>query len=353
LTYNREAFEGREALKDNDTIDGIQVLRAVAAIMVVSYHAKLSCPGSDGWPSFGNAGVDIFFVISGFIMAYTTPVEAGVTPISGAWFFLRKRIARIVPMYWLALVWTNRNAVPDLGLLKDFFFIPRWSITYPTFIYPSALQGWTLNYEMFFYALFAIAILFKHWRTGVLVVALSIIPFASKLMIGGTVDVAGQFYSSDIIFEFGFGVILHLLISRLGFPAWPKLSFVALMMIGFALLVAGNAHEPRSLFQGLPAVLILWAAIPACRGWLRFKTLALLGNASYAMYLFHWSAFGLTKPFANRFPEYINTRVALCIFAGIFCGVLIHLIVERALLSVAKQALKLNRQVKLVPSISG
>jgi exopolysaccharide production protein ExoZ len=336
-------------VKHKNTIDGIQVLRAVAALMVVVLHAKLSTPGSDNWPAFGGAGVDIFFVISGFVMAYTTPQLSGCAP-SDAWLFLRKRIARIVPLYWLALLWTTRRDMPDLNLLKDCLFLPHWNAQFPESINPIVVQGWTLNYEMSFYGLFGLAMLFASWRNALLIGALMILPFAARLMIGRGADVVGRFYSNDIVLEFGFGVLLHFTIAKWDFPAWPRVVYIALMLVGFAWLIVGNGREPRSIIQGLPAVLIVWSGIPACTGWLRFRVLALLGSASYAIYLFHWASFGAIKPIAVRFPGYINALVISYVIVATICGVLIHLLIEKRLSALAKGLLGLNRRVKLIPA---
>ena len=117
--------------------------------MVVVHHATHSVPGAH-WMPFGGAGVDIFFVISGYVMAHTTQnLPSGQDSASR---FIRKRIARIVPLYWLAILWVTRRTPPDLNLLRDFFFIPHYNAQYPTLINPILVQGWTLNYEMLFYA---------------------------------------------------------------------------------------------------------------------------------------------------------------------------------------------------------
>jgi exopolysaccharide production protein ExoZ len=129
--------------------------------------------------SWGASGVDIFFVISGFVMAHTTRDSTDAVT------FFRKRIARIVPLYWIALLWTARHALPspDADLLKDFFFVPHWSTEFPNSVNPILRQGFTLNYEMFFYALFALAMIFGRKRVVVLLCALFCVP-SSHLCLG-------------------------------------------------------------------------------------------------------------------------------------------------------------------------
>ena len=151
----------------------IQALRAVAALLVVFVHidrlAELAGFRS-GTTAFGNTGVDLFFVISGFIMVVTVTER----PQSPSQFF-RHRVARIVPLYWLVTlaVFTLALVAPVLlqstkanpaELLKSLAFIP-----YPRSdgqMHPLVFVGWTLNYEMMFYALFAVGMLFARKATG-------------------------------------------------------------------------------------------------------------------------------------------------------------------------------------------
>ena len=146
-------------------IRNLQALRAVAAYMVVLYHflgqqvSQLYPPAK--FLSFGAAGVDIFFVVSGFIMVVTT-MKRDMAPGE----FLLHRIARIVPVYWVvtillfAIVMYGFKPVgimrmqPD-WLAKSLLFIP---FDRDGRVEPIISVGWTLNYEMFFYLLFALSL---------------------------------------------------------------------------------------------------------------------------------------------------------------------------------------------------
>jgi exopolysaccharide production protein ExoZ len=315
------------------TIDGLQVLRGVAASLVVLHHARLSVPGSDYWPSWGSSGVDIFFVISGFVMALTTqqtPTGSTKERFLNASLFFRKRVARIVPLYWLAILWTTRRDLPDLNLIKDFLFIPHWNEQFLNWIAPIVQQGWTLNLEMFFYALFAVSMLFGSLRLVVLITTLLAIPPLANFLIGSGADVAGNFYSNDIIYEFGFGVLLQRTFTKWSLPNWNRFVFISLMLLGLALLAWGYERWPRSVYQGLPALLIVWASFRACEGWLRWRLLALLGDASYAIYLFHWASFGAMKPIvAIVGPSHTNVLMVLHILTAVIFGVAIHLLIEK------------------------
>lgn len=137
-------------------LDSLQVLRAVAALAVVFFHTGYT-PGS--LAPAGSFGVDIFFVISGFIMAMICGSESA--------YFFRKRLVRIIPLYWTLTLLTFtillKNPRVDTALsrgttilLKSLFFIPYTRSDGSLF--PVLVVGWTLNYELCFYLLIAVAL---------------------------------------------------------------------------------------------------------------------------------------------------------------------------------------------------
>ena len=133
-------------------------------MMVVWGHSVFIIPDIAerlGEPYFGASGVDLFFVISGFIMVVTTS-RTEFTPQK---FFLLRSI-RVVPLYWLAtLAWIaykvfehSFQGVYPAAIAKSLLFIPYSSPGFPRGVWPILANGWTLNYEMFFYALFALSL---------------------------------------------------------------------------------------------------------------------------------------------------------------------------------------------------
>ena len=160
------------------SLQGLQVLRAVAALGVVFHHLPIFLEGKLGLTGvvppllLGAAGVDLFFVISGFIMVYSSEPLFG-RPHAPRVFLLR-RLSRIVPLYWAATsfllgylllvgVAFVRVNLPWDVILTSYAFIP-----FPRrdgLMMPVLNVGWTLNYEMFFYLVFAAAILLpRAWR---------------------------------------------------------------------------------------------------------------------------------------------------------------------------------------------
>jgi exopolysaccharide production protein ExoZ len=155
----------------------IQHLRAVAALGVVFYHASSQVTGGHSdYVRMGAAGVDLFFIISGFIM-WVTAIARDEPPGR----FALKRLIRIVPLYWLitTAVLLLVLAKPDLmrsaslnltHIASSYGFIawphPRSAHRF----WPLVIPGWTLNYEMLFYAIVAIA-LFLPRRARLLTIA--------------------------------------------------------------------------------------------------------------------------------------------------------------------------------------
>ena len=185
-------------------------------MMVVWYHSVGQVDGTLTFIRYyhwGTHGVDLFFVISGFIMLVTT-WDKPIGPVE----FMRHRMRRIVPLYWLAtLVMVGLATVaPALfkslkwdvpALLKSLFFIPYDNLSVPGTTSPLLIPGWTLNYEMFFYALFALSLLASRaWRLPLVIGALSIL-VAAGLVFHPT-NIQADFYTNPMMLEFCAGMIL-------------------------------------------------------------------------------------------------------------------------------------------------
>ena len=283
------------------TISSVQVLRAIAALSVVACHYGLFYSQSLGNPkaltalAFGEAGVDLFFVISGFIMVYASQTLYG-QPGAPMTFFTR-RVIRIVPLYWLATTayLLLAIALPDFekGRGADFVIASYLFIPFPRpdgSMQPLVGQGWTLNYEMLFYAIFAIAV-FAPRRiavigaslvVGAIGIAGALVPFTNPIL---------DFWTNPIIIEFAFGMLIGLAyLEGFRLPGWLGWS---LLLGGLALFLA--SIQMRDLFGGrlLPWGLPAAAAIAgATLGGVTlsgtiWSGFVLIGEASYALYLTH------------------------------------------------------------------
>lgn len=278
----------------------LQCLRAIAALMVVMDHAIHQSPGFvAAWPlptGAWQAGVDLFFVISGFVMVYVTNERE-----RSARQFLAMRAARIIPVYWFYTLGSAAMLLiaPQLYRSNDFsvkhlvlslFFIPH--ITAESGWSPVVKQGWTLNYEVFFYVLFAIAmaISVRH-RTALSVGTLVAFSVAGHLMKLGHFPLGALgFYFQDIILEFAFGMLIATAFLRGKLEHIKAPVAAALVVLGFVTMFALPSDDltKRAVFFGLPAALIVIGALAfEAQVPLKLRFLQSVGDASYSIYLAH------------------------------------------------------------------
>ncbi|AWA39898.1 acyltransferase [Pseudomonas fluorescens] len=271
----------------------VQALRALAAWAVVCHHFmqiffdfEARGPIGQLFIDKGAVGVDIFFVISGLVIFLSTEGKA-LPPAR----FLLYRLFRIVPAYWLytvlmaVLVVFARPLLPDQTvdwshLLLSLLFIPTENPG-GYGIYPTLNVGWTLNYEMLFYVLFAWALLFR-LQVRLLVVAALLFAVCQAWTGFGWVS---QFYRSDIVYEFLLGIGIGMLYRRgwIGPALW-----LPLLGIGAALVAIYHLPpEPRLLNWGVPSAVLVMASMALERHVERNRLLKLLGDCSYSVYLMH------------------------------------------------------------------
>lgn len=326
---------------------GIQVLRALAALMVAVHHVQSDAAflagraGTAFSPSDilpWNAGVDLFFVISGFIMVHASSGLFGQA--GGARLFFARRIARIVPLYWatttlfLLVMFASpallNSGAPSAGqILASYLFWPLADAAGA--VQPVYSLGWTLNYEMLFYALFGAALLLP---------ARLVVP-ATGLALFGLVATQAMtplplpfgFWAQPIVLEFAGGMAIALLRNH-GLRLEGRLRWL-MVAAGVAILVAAAGSEWAltpwgSLAYRGPAALLLVTAAACGRGQSAPSALvrqfARLGDASYALYLVH--------PFAMRGARQIFLRLApgattLFIAAALIAAVIAALAVYR------------------------
>lgn len=300
----RSPASGRRAM-----IVNLQILRALAAYLVFLTHfgpyAGSILPRPDCL-TFGAAGVDVFFVLSGFIMFVSTRGRG-----EGAGSFLLRRVARVVPVYWLvtgvvalvALTGLKPIGIMELRpeyLLQSLLFLP---FSRGGYIEPLISVGWTLNYEMFFYVVFAGLLLVPSLARRALAAAAIFLGLALL----GLLPLPGiyfAFYTKPIILEFAAGIGLGYAYLRPTPPApgapVRRIAASAVAVAGLLILASqlaavsgGFALEPtgfvRPLVWGSAATLIVGAMLLLERHGvtLRARWLLAQGNASYSFYLVH------------------------------------------------------------------
>ena len=337
---------------------GIQYLRAIAALMVVFHHSR-NFFGSYGHEltNVGTAGVDIFFVISGFVMAHSTQnFDINGRFALQASQFLQNRIVRIVPLYWLALLWAARdeiiNGAITLGLVGDFFFIPRFRPPGYVHIWPILVPGWTLNYEMFFYVLFGAAMLTGKARYVVL--SMTLLTLATLGLFIHSDNALVRFYTSPLPLEFLFGILLYKVRGYYTGLITRNMAIMVLI-IGFVLLAMKIPSPGRFLTYGIPAVFIVGSAIIVFEN-KRLPLLHLLGDASYSIYITHLFALEFAVYLARLLklsdPTPMNMVLAfgMQMIIATIVGVIIHKIVEKPLTAFLRGKMK-KRRAK-VPALS-
>lgn len=276
----------------------IQFLRGVAATMVVFHHALGQFAGIHNLlpTEEGAMGVDLFFVISGFVMTYTT-ARAGYS----AGDFLKRRAVRIVPLYWvmtalvavllfLAAELVNNSRFTLDSFLQSLFFIPHENPGMPGSITPMLKLGWTLNFEVFIYLVFAALIWMRPaQRTLALALAFLALVWFAQALHPRWAPVA--FWADTILFEFVFGCCIAVLFLNGAFVrvprwAWLCILIAALIVMGFV----GFRAPPgpwRFLSYGAPTAFILMAVVAleqqSASAW-RNGPLRFIGDASYSIH---------------------------------------------------------------------
>lgn len=354
--------------KQSNLLHSIQVLRGVAALMVVISHIgaverKYGFSGQNllARADIGQAGADLFFLISGFIMVVTMARRFGNPSEIGP--FLIRRFMRIYPIYWVFVLviclaqavrpeWVNSSYPGETRYLTSFLLLPAPGV-------PVMMVAWTLEYEVAFYLIFAV-LMFLPFRW--------LLPLLSLFF--GLLVLFGEFVFTDgfwpgwamrpILLEFLLGAALgHLhLQKRWGF-GW-LLTFTGIVL--WVIATMGPASQPirgfgdafleRPISFGIPAGLLLYGLVSLEKKiGVKFPMfLQRLGDSSYSLYLSHvlvisvggrlWLAGGF-----NQWP--INfLLITVVLILALLVGWLIHVLIEKPLISfLQKRWLKDTRKV--------
>ncbi len=270
-------------------IANIQSLRGGAAFAVFLFHLipvfhylGIQSVLLDAVLSWGYLGVDVFFVISGWVMARS--VSMSQPAFSAAKRFATKRLLRIYLGYWPMLllmvgyfVLFEPHRLADFGLWENAFILTERQ---PDLMIPPA---WSLAYELYFYGLMTcVVFVTPKWRLFCVGLMMASVLLANAFDFDA-------FFLSPFLLEFGMGYLLFVWGHRMGFKLTAVvfvLSVVALGLWGFQ--VTGL---PRSITAGAFAVALMQLLILAEQsGHKTFKWLQKIGDASYSLYLFHMIA---------------------------------------------------------------
>jgi len=365
----------------NQTFKTLQAGRGFAALLVVLVHLSVALFsrffGHKFWQgfAFGHAGVEYFFVISGFIIAYLHWQDvkwpghqlAGKDRLPR---FLRKRFVRIYPIYWLVLLFllpiylTGPHFVAFhgsrlLSVLDDIALLPTSHL-------PDVAVAWTLKHEILFYAVFAVMIF--HRRAGFFLAAVAALGSLAVLIVGSirpALIFDGEVLSHEnwslpfqstpfilfsplhLLFVFGAAIVWAVKRGRIPYPA-------LLAVLGVALFLGTGAYECfiggarfemlRSQCYGIGAAVAMAGFIELERSQsLRVpQFLCLLGDASYSLYLTHFAVLSVLAKFAANYQQKlasrgINVPDAVFFYAmvslAVAFGILFHVCLEKPLLN--------------------
>lgn len=294
-------------------------MRGIAAVLVVMAHSialAVSGQAAEGWAvvdhlgnfeDFGAIGVDLFFVISGFVVAYSV---ASVTGRRNAVLFLAKRWARIAPPYWtvgfamvaLSLLGLLRTVHIDAASVFNLIMFVPWADT-STYTIPPLYVGWTLSFEFSFYLLVAVIVAFGLAQRMELLALALVVMVGQGLVIPTDVFIL-RWFSNPILLEFALGISAYLLWSSRWIHSHRRLcissgllgvgALAVQLVVGYGgiwdmgAVLDGSLSLSRVIMWGIPSFLIFVAVLPLRLG-VSFAGagLARLGDSSFSGYLVH------------------------------------------------------------------
>ena len=353
--------QSAEARTSSKIIYSLQHLRGIAASLVLLRHASVYAANAKGDPfGVGQVGVDLFFVISGIVIY--------ITGRKLSWHvFIRRRIARIVPLYWLATaaavsatVFSAHSSYWLSNMVLSFLFIPAHESA--TTIWPPVMAGWTLNFEMYFYVVCTLVLLLSPRRWFVYVVTAVILvgvvvgaPFVWNA--GASVRPGALILLLPISIEFLFGLwIARLWIDGYRSPLWCNILLVAFSVLWLSQFPDSHPYQVmRPLRWGIPAAVVVWAMLASENkiNFSKWRPGLLLGDSSYALYLVHpivlSAEFALLRHIHVRLPALME--IALAYVSCVVVGIIVHKAIELRMVRFASELLGLSPKSTSIASL--
>ncbi|HVZ09971.1 acyltransferase family protein [Rhodopila sp.] len=340
----------------------VEAYRGIAATAVILYHTarhfdkNYDTPRLESVFQFGHAGVDLFFVISGFIILFVHFDDIGQP--GRVRHYLGRRLTRLLPAYWVAVALTI--AVSQLsGHVTDWSDVAWAALPVPTFSEPVLDVAWTLQYEFVFYAAFAVLIIN---RTAGLILMVAWLAGVALAAATGWHPGLPPTYLGIFNIEFFAGMAVAYRLRRGSLPQYR-----VVLGIGIVLFVAAAVAEDLGwmdgytpfarLAYGLPSVLILLGGVEASRrSNIRIpRLLRTLGTASYSLYLFHFLLIGLLWKFwLAAGLGATSPAIGVAVFAALAIagGIVLSRLVEYPLMRLMREPLgwwKLRSAARVAP----
>ncbi|WP_158537343.1 acyltransferase family protein [Humitalea rosea] len=344
-----------------DKINWIQWLRAIAAIEVILWHSDLvtkhfspALIGSTAYSRFGGFGVELFFIISGYIICLTAKKYQ-----SGA-LFMMNRIVRLLPAYWFFTLlvflavwiepaWRQHSlSYSSDVILKSLLFFPQQDV-------PVLALGWSLEHEMIFYLIVALALVvagaFTFTRQIVVALLLTALGVAGFMLGTGLGQRFWDYHvMSPYMVAFAFGWIFRL--ADTSAPSRKTLLYLIPMatLLTLASVPIDPSEQPLLERIALAAVLFVAAGSLGAvleRGNIVNRFMARIGDASYSIYLSHWFCLSVIGKVLGRIAppaEFDVVSRAGAVMVAILFGLAFFDRVERPVDVFLKRALRLGRR---------
>jgi len=331
-------------------LNNIQALRGIAALMVLCHHALphfyamgLSNAVFEFIAKFSYIGVDVFFVISGFVMAKTT--EGQESNVTNGTMFLGKRFSRIYLGYWpvfamaivLFLIYEPK-ALENKELIQSFFLVN--ANMFDLVIAPS----WSLTYELYFYCLIALPFFFSFIQVKRLLLFMLVLILIKQATTDLGTNPFLDFFFSTLLFEFCAGYFLcvylkHMATKRLLIPA---------LILGVGSLLCGvyiniGYGYLRVLTFGFFAFSLVWLSLILEKNgvWRAKGLIKKTGDFSYTLYLTHtvFLAWFFWSGLRELFVRHAMPAVGFCLMllSIILVSWLIYSVLERPLYKISKK----------------
>ena len=331
----------------NVNYQSIQVMRGIACLLVMAFHVSLQLNEYYGieWPGYvfgqGYAGVDLFFVISGFVIAHSSHKLMGRPKLLTTYYI--KRFVRIYPLYWLVMIpsiiglmLTAPGKIPVGNPVDVFGHWVAVALLLPDHE-PINAVSWSLSHELNFYLLFGLVIVTpRFWVIISLLIAGTV-----WVMAGLQVPAFYKFFFSPFNLEFGAGILVWYVTKKVKpstLLSLISISIGLLICIVYQEVVTNENHTSRALVFGSASSLLLTGFIEMEKAG-KFKCprwLSRIGDASYVLYLFHLPYLIIMNKLIRAITpdQSMIMGLTICLFtSAIFFSIYLHHHVEKPLMN--------------------
>ncbi|WP_261426166.1 acyltransferase family protein [Serratia proteamaculans] len=340
-----------------DKIESLQLLRALAALMVVVTHlwgmSETKFASSIGLGLVGSFGVDMFFILSGFIMCYTIK-ENSTLGVSGAFGFLIRRVERIYPVFIIILIPYLMKYMLDGGsfdlyvILGNILLLPTFNgdPDYRMLVFPS----WTLVYEMFFYVILSLFMVFSINKKSLILMTSAFIVL--MVVLTNVLSLKGErlgwvnfsyMIGDTLMINFVIGCLFSLVLNyttnlfdKLSFSVITTSSLIVIFLI--AGVVLSKSGVPRLYSFGVCSffVFVLFITLGQCSGKV-YRLFVYIGNASYSIYLTHIFFISINKFIVGKFGVNQDVLGLVSSIVAISFGCLFYSFVEKNIMLIFKK----------------